>query len=212
MLLLKSNYTFIFSLFLLLNELNYRTAILYLHVKGMRNNGDSTSVADWRRYMVYFLANRWEICLSLLQPVRNINSSDTKKRISQAYHTCGVQMNLEEYAGNMWWSTAEWIQQLKGVHHLQWNMANRYEAEDFLFRQVYRSSNRIYRRSYCLFEIQHNMYDCPTPNSLYTGNNSIPLPLITQNNQCYRPPNIEKYLKSQTTECYSVRLATTNNV
>ena len=151
--------------------------MLYLHVKGMRNNGDATSVADWRKYMVYFLGERWELCLGQLL-------ADP----GPAYDTCGVQSNGEEYAGNMWWSAARWLRQTMGVHHLQWNMNNRYEAEDFLFRS---KDRKTVCRSYCLFEIAHNMYDCPTPRELYTGNNSVPTPLRPETS-CYRPPNISR--------------------
>lgn len=164
--------------------------MLYLHVKGMRNNGDITSVADWRRYMVYFLAERWELCLGLLSSGQGSGTE---------YHMCGVQDNGEEYAGNMWWSSARWLAQTRGVLHVHWNMNNRYEAEDFLFRQ--KEGSILKRKSYCMFEIGHNMYDCPTPKDLYTDNNAIPVPL-RQESACYRPPNIKRHTKNS---CFVLR-------
>jgi hypothetical protein len=63
------------------------TLILYVHTKGMRNNGVGS--ADWRRYLLYFLVERHELCLRLL--------------LFSGYQTCGTQLNGEEYAGNMWY-------------------------------------------------------------------------------------------------------------
>lgn len=151
--------------------------MLYLHAKGMRDNGDKTAVAGWRRYMVYFLAERWDLCLGLLQ----------QSSMDAAYHTCGVEANAEEYAGNMWWSSAQWLAETRGVLHVPWNFNSRYEAEDFLFRR--KESSSLKRRGYCMFEITHNLYDCPSPRELYTGNNSVPIPLRHQES-CYRPNNI----------------------
>ena len=60
--------------------------ILYLHTKGMRNNGKGRH--DWRRYMSYFLVNRSEVCLEALR---------------NNYQTCGVQLTPQHYQGNFWW-------------------------------------------------------------------------------------------------------------
>jgi hypothetical protein len=105
--------------------------------------------------MVYFLVERFQLCLKALR--------------QRGYHTCGVQKNLEEYAGNMWWSTANYISNLPDLSHIKWNMANRYEAEDFLFRPLSSMNANIQPEhlSYCILDIPHNMYNCPTPRSLY---------------------------------------------
>ena len=167
----------------------------------MRNNGDATSVADWRRILTYFLVERWELCLSLFQhPAAPSSTFESTAK----YHTCGALMNREEYAGNMWWSVAHWITRLKGVSHVKWNMNHKYEAEDFLFRSS--TLSKLNRRSFCLFNINHNMYNCETPRSLYTGNNSVPYPLRTKP-ECYHPPNV---IRSPDTRCLRLRLKEEN--
>ena len=156
-----------------------------MHTKGMRNNGDGS--ADWRRYMAYFLAERHELCLTVLKE-RN-------------FDTCGVQLSNEEYEGNMWWATTEWLAGRPGIANFKWNMGNRYEAEDFLLRSRGRRS-----KSYCLFRIPHNLYDCPTPREIY-ANSSFAL---HPSPECFIPASTHMKLVPRSTGtkkglCYTLR-------
>ena len=148
----------------------------------MRNNGYHS--ADWRRYMVYFLVERRELCLQAL--------------VERQFDICGVQQSVEEYEGNMWWATAEWISGLPGVGNVAWNMANRYEAEDFLMK---RQSGGRQARAYCVFRIPHNLYDCASPRELYV-NRSLQL---RQSPMCYTPPHIVSSTNNKGQSCYILK-------
>lgn len=147
-----------------------RSSLLYFHTKGMRNNGKHS--LDWRRYAAHFLIARHALCLSAL---------------AQGYHTCGVQLTGEEYVGNFWWSRADWLA-ARGLDLLEskWNMDTRFAGEDFLLsqeREVGGPGQNVapqgqaqaqgQGRHRCLFFVQHNLYDCPTPPELYEH---VPLP------------------------------------
>ena len=162
--------------------------ILYLHTKGMRNNG--AKAADWRRYMSHFLVNRSEVCLEALSP-------------HHGYQTCGVQFQPTYYQGNFWWSKAGWINDRHmNLASIKWDMGHRMVAERFLFSPSMtefsgggrgsikveegtghltlrgRRAKGIPRNStehYCLFYVDHNLYDCPTPPELYRSHSLLPL-------------------------------------
>lgn len=127
-----------------------QSPILYFHTKGMRNNGKYS--ADWRRYAQFFLIEKHHACLEAL---------------SAGYSTCGVQLNAEEYVGNFWWSKADWLAKRElELLNLGWHMGNRYVAEDFLLSPTVLSNNDI-QQHFCILYISHNLYDCPTPRSIY---------------------------------------------
>ena len=162
--------------------------ILYIHTKGMRNHG--SKAADWRRYMSYFLVNRSEVCLEALSP-------------HHGYQTCGVQLNPTYYQGNFWWAKAGWINDRHmNLGSVKWDMGHRMVAERFLlspsvveFSEGGRGSVEVEegtghltikgRRAkgipsnstehYCVFYIDHNLYDCSTPSTLYTSHRLLPL-------------------------------------
>lgn len=164
-----------------------RSLILYLHTKGMRNSGEYS--ADWRRYMSYFLVEKKELCLEAI--------------IERGFDNCGVELSPHEFEGNMWWSSAGWIAGLPGVASYQWNMANRYEAEDFLLKDHSvaqdKSTKKRTSKSFCLFHIPHNLYDCPTPRKLY-ANESYRL---SPSSNCYVPSNIVSSINAKGRTCYT---------
>jgi len=123
--------------------------ILYMHSKGMRNNG--VRAADWRRYMTYFVAERFEICHEAL--------------LRKGYDTCGVLKNAEEYMGNFWWAKASFLKTRPDVATWKrWNMANRMSAEDWL---LWGLTEEEQAKHFCIHSIDHNMYDVPTPRGMY---------------------------------------------
>ena len=60
--------------------------ILYLHTKGMRNNG--IGATDWRKFMVYFLVDKHKICIEAMS--------------KGGFDTCGSNLIGNKYQGNMW--------------------------------------------------------------------------------------------------------------
>jgi hypothetical protein len=104
----------------------------------MRNNGKMA--ADWRRYMSYFIAERFDICLEALQ--------------TKGYLTCGVLKSNEEFSGNFWWSKSSHIKKLpKIVDHY-------YNTPEFLVSSI----DGIYK-SLWHSEINHFLH--PYPATLY---------------------------------------------
>ena len=96
--------------------------ILYIHTKGVRRNGINAAYpADWRRYMAFFLVEHHSMCIQAID--------------EYGFHTCGVLKQRKIYAGNFWWTTAQYIQDrakssgYRPLSELPWNMDNRYEAE-----------------------------------------------------------------------------------
>ncbi len=76
--------------------------VLYLHSQGVSKGGSET-VADWRRYMEYFLIEKYPKCLAKLE---------------QGYDTCGVNWTTaprNHYSGNFWWVTCQYLQKLIDV-------------------------------------------------------------------------------------------------
>jgi len=127
-----------------------QTRLLYFHTKGMRNMGKFA--VDWRRYGQHFLIDRHDLCL---------------RALGLGYATCGVQLNGEEYVGNFFWARADWVARRElDLLAIPWHMGNRYVAEDFLLAPTVLGSNDA-QQHYCLLFINHNLYDCPTPHSLY---------------------------------------------
>ena len=139
--------------------------LLYFHTKGMRNMGKYKH--DWRQYAQHFLIDRHSVCLEAL-------------RVGHA--TCGVQLNGEEYVGNFFWARADWVAQREmDLLAIPWNMNNRMAAEDFLLSPTVLGSNDV-QQHYCLLYIQHNLYDCPTPRTLYEM-----LPIAAPKTKSVRP-------------------------
>jgi hypothetical protein len=169
----------------------------------MRNSGEFS--ADWRRYMAYFLVERKDLCLEVIA--------------ERGFDTCGVELSDHEFEGNMWWSSAGWIAGLPGVASFHWNMANRYEAEDFLLRhhtspsppspgstpslatsgQV--ASMKRTSKSFCLYHIPHNLYDCPSPRKLYANESYA----HRSSPKCYTPPNIACSVNGKGKNCCILR-------
>lgn len=76
--------------------------ILYLHTKGTSYNGENNNVNDWTNYMLYFLLNKHQLCLDML----NI------------YDTVGCNYNekpFKHYSGNFWWADSKYIRTLAPI-------------------------------------------------------------------------------------------------
>lgn len=119
------------------------------------------SNGDWRRYMMYMLVERKEICFQALTLTRN------DKPI---YYTCGVNKNLKHrghYAGNFFWTVAEYLSGRPPVI-TDWSLSNRFEAEGYLLGDLNEQSAKAH---YCVHHAmarnRHNMYGCRTPRHLY---------------------------------------------
>jgi hypothetical protein len=131
---------------------------LYVHSKGMRNNGIAKD--SWRRYMSYFTIERWPTCVELLS--------------HKGFQTCGPlltphsrqegRIRFAEYMGNFWWARADWVRQRPDLSSLAWNMEHRMAAEDFIlanrFQQTSAGLMGVIQEKRVTFEQRHYWYVC----------------------------------------------------
>lgn len=79
--------------------------ILYIHTKGLTTAGYSEAISDWRRYMAYFVIERYKDCLGFLEN----------------YDVCGVDWRTNpapHFSGNFWWATSEYIRRLPSIEDI----------------------------------------------------------------------------------------------
>ncbi len=113
--------------------------VLYLHTKGVRRHGQA---AAWRRYMTYFLIERWgEAVTHLQRPGVDAVGCDLLGAGTRRH-----------FSGNFWWARAAYLATRPAVSttgdlHLaveQWLLP----SEDAAARSLHQSKNDHYRRPY----------------------------------------------------------------
>lgn len=83
---------------------NPDTAILYLQTKGVSYSRSLQTVNDWIDLMLYWLVERHDKCIELLE--------------STDIHTLGCNKATtpqEHYSGNFWWSKSEWLSKIEKI-------------------------------------------------------------------------------------------------
>jgi len=75
--------------------------ICYVHSKGINYNikQKNECLEDWRKYMLYFLLEKYETCIEKLK----LND------------TCGVDLRTEpvlHYSGGMWWANSNYLKKI----------------------------------------------------------------------------------------------------
>ena len=114
--------------------------ILYLHTKGItHNNGTPVyeNVQDWINYMLYFLVEKHEKCVDLLN----------------RYDTVGLNYLVEphkHWSGNYWWATSQHISKLdvsmlKDRHDAEWWCNSRSDTNHHV---LHNSGKNHYNESY----------------------------------------------------------------
>lgn len=110
---------------------NFDAKILYFHTKGVSNNWITfndkqpseekiENVAAWRECMEYFVIDKWQECLDILDTHDNV----------------GVTCNGGWYWGNFWWSKSEHIRKTEEV-----GIWTRWDYESWLNRSTPNSKN-----------------------------------------------------------------------
>jgi hypothetical protein len=91
--------------------------LLYLHTKGISYRTPYPQIEDWRHFMSYYLVERYQSCLHLLE--------------SQAFDAVGVnyKSNPRDFRGNFWWATTSYLSSLPMLY-LQ--KADKYVAEKWV--------------------------------------------------------------------------------
>ncbi len=86
---------------------------LYIHSKGTTNKSPNAHI--WRRFMMYWLVHRNELCLDILK---------------RGFYTIGtiVVASLKHYSGNFFWTTSDFIKKYERIKDTK----NRYNAENLI--------------------------------------------------------------------------------
>lgn len=103
--------------------------ILYIHTKG--TNSDTKPINDWRKYMLYFLVEKYNECFKILEN----------------FDTCGVDLRKNptlHYSGNFWWANSNHIKNLPEFKDMGVILSERHKAEFWI----------------CLFGKHYSMWDC----------------------------------------------------
>lgn len=120
----------------------------YFHTKGasLVESPSRDAVNAWREYMEYFIVERWEDCVIVLEE----------------HETCGVELQSDQshYSGNFWWARSDYIKKLpNGYEFWEKNWNNRVEAEFYLCRAR--------PKAYCFNDFTENLYDFKMPPERY---------------------------------------------
>ena len=89
---------------------NESAKVLYIHTKGV-TTPNNPCISDWRKYMSYFLIEKYDDCLNALKTV----------------DACGVDWQEHpepHFSGNFWWANASYINKLPSIETIS-NPANR---------------------------------------------------------------------------------------
>lgn len=119
----------------------------YFHTKGASSAACSTNSAAnyWRKYMEYFIIERWQKCTDMLQ----MND------------VCGVEWELNNhFSGNFWWATSEYLRKLpNGYEFWEAYKTNRGPAEFYI---------GISRpKVHCFNDFTENLYSYKIPPERY---------------------------------------------
>ncbi len=120
-----------------LADLEPTAAVLYLHTKGVRRHGYA---AEWRRYMTYFLVERWREAVDQLQGPVDAVGCDLLGAGAERH-----------FSGNFWWARAAYLARrppvlITGDRHLaceQWLLTAEATA-----LSLHQSGNDHYRHPY----------------------------------------------------------------
>lgn len=108
--------------------------ILYMHSKGITHlqNDRTRNVRSWRRYLEYFLIERWEACIEALQTFNlcGVEWLNCTKSMAPCMENPGI------FAGNFWWARADYLRTCKDVPPRPWDPSSlyrdRYHCEVFI--------------------------------------------------------------------------------
>ena len=115
--------------------------ILFFHSKGITHN--TQAVKDWRRYMEYFVIERWEDCV---------------KKLDEGYDCCGVLWNKDtpigyfsHFSGAFYWAKASYINTLDHSYidsawryHMEFWIGSNPDAKVFEFHNSgYNTTDRL---------------------------------------------------------------------
>jgi GR25 family glycosyltransferase involved in LPS biosynthesis len=97
------------------SEINANSYVLYLHTKGVRYNPNDTKENDWIDYMLYFLVEQSQLCISVLNNDYETVGCNYNRDIDRTVD--GWNMNdphsyPSHYSGNFWWANSNYLKTL----------------------------------------------------------------------------------------------------
>jgi hypothetical protein len=120
------------------SENNLDSYILYLHTKGVSYSNDYIQENDWINYMLYFLVEKYENCISLLdmsyESLGCNYSNDFDKEVFSGCHS----FPPSHYSGNFWWANTN---HLKTLPKIPIENINKDDAEFWLFNNNHKYLN-----------------------------------------------------------------------
>lgn len=101
-----------------INDLNFDVNVLYYHLKGVtsiQNHSDVNvtheAVTSWRNVMEYFLIEKWQNCIELLNGIYD--------SVGCFWNDENHEMYPNMYCGNFWWSKTSHIKKLPNINDIK---------------------------------------------------------------------------------------------
>lgn len=92
--------------------------VCYVHTKGI-TKWDWICVEDWRKYMSYFIIDKWEDRVNDLKACDcvGVNLQGSRECYSKNYGVWGSEGDWPlHYSGNFWWSKSSHIKKIKNIN------------------------------------------------------------------------------------------------
>ena len=157
---------------------NPNVKILYVHTKGSSYNPIPQTILDWKNYMLFFLMDKFQFCLDLLD----------------LYDTVGcnyLENPQKHFSGNFWWANSYYIKTLTKIesnvrHDCEWwILSNPNANKHILFNSEINHYMSIYPRI---------MYDNEKTNKIieefYTFNTNLKIKCINLERRSDRKDNM----------------------
>lgn len=131
---------------------------MYIHTKGITHKGNSY-VADWTKYMEYFVIDRWQDCVEALK------ENDA----------CGVNWQLwpkPHFSGNFWWTTSKYASTLPDSINVQILASPLHNRSEYLAPEMWLGQNSP--KIMCFHQSNVNHYSKPYPEFYYNGKGRPP--------------------------------------
>ena len=125
---------------------NKNANILYIHTKGILHEGDILKcVNDWINMMMYFLVEKYENCIELLNTYDAVGCNE-------------INGKNNHFSGNFWWTTSEYISTLNKVPTSE--PVDRHLSEWWIL-----TNPNV--KSKCIYNSDTNHYETRYPRNMY---------------------------------------------
>jgi hypothetical protein len=123
------------------DNIPFNVNILEIHIKGAQKKLHSY---EWRKYLEYFLIEKHELCLDLLENYKCVG-------VNQQFYFDEVNKYRNHFSGNFWWSRSDHIKKLPLIGFNE----DRCVVEHWLIGNLYKYD---YRNFLSLHHTDYNLY------------------------------------------------------